>query len=56
MAKRYKDIRDSYTDDWDDPRKEERLREKQKGQRRKNQRQTKYKEKFGDFKDFRDYE
>lgn len=55
MAKRFKDIRNSQLDDWEDIRREDRLREKQKGKRRKNKRQTKYNEKFSNFKDFSDY-
>jgi hypothetical protein len=58
MAKRYKDIRDSYSDadDWGNSRREERIKDKQKKNRRKDKRQTKYKEKFGNFKEFRDYD
>jgi len=54
MAKRYKDIRDSYLDDWEDIRREDRQREKQKGKRRRNNRKGKHNEKFQNFKDFSD--
>jgi hypothetical protein len=56
MAKRFKDLRNpQQLDDWEDIRREDRLREKQKGKKIKSKRQTKYSEKFNNFKDFSDY-
>lgn len=52
MAKRYKDIRDSHMDDWEDFRREDRQRERQKGKRRRNNRKGKHDERFRNFKDF----
>ena len=54
MAKRFKDLRNAHFDDWEDIRREDRLKEKQKGKGRKTKRRNKYNEKYTNFKDFRE--
>lgn len=53
MAKKFKKFRNNYDDEWGDVN-EDRLREKQRGKKRKNNRESRTREKFYNFKDFRE--
>ena len=53
MAKKFKKFRKNYDDEWGDMN-EDRMKEKQRGKNRKDKRESRYREKLQNFKDFRD--